>query len=90
MDYAEIYKELKDYSIDDYKEFVNNVEQSYAGLTSRPYAIDNNNCPIINHDSLTLKDLHDRFAILCKNVRFDCLITPKPNHCLLFFRDHGI
>lgn len=85
MDYAEIYKELKNYSIDDYQEFVSNVEQSYLGLASRPYTIDNSNCPIINHDSLTLDDLHDRFAILFNNVRFDCLITPKPDKAQSLF-----
>lgn len=77
MDYTRIYKELQDYSIDDYDTFINNIEKSYKDLTNSSYTIDNSNCPVLDFDSFDADDLHDRFAISCNSVRFDCLLTPS-------------
>lgn len=84
MNYTYIYKELKDFSIDNYQSFITNIEESYKGLTKRQYLIDNE-CPIIDYNDLTINDLHDRFAISMNNVRFDCLMTPHPNSAKSLF-----
>lgn len=85
MNYSNVYNELKDYPISDYRDFIINIDNSYKNITSREYEISNDKRPLIYFDKLGISDLHDSFTINKNNVLFDCLMTPIPKNCKSLF-----
>lgn len=76
MNFDSIFKVMDDYGFDDYDNFEKSINNSYYELSKNHYIINNELCPKYSLSLLGKDDLHDRFAIDCEGVRFDCLMTP--------------
>lgn len=76
MKSSSVYDKLQSYNFDNYENFVKSINDSYHGLAKVEYVINNEHCPEYEYELISSSDLHDRFIVNYKNVRFDCLITP--------------